>query len=483
MSMDESARIQRPRRLPQEVALDAIHDLAVLPTFWRLRGRVCVVVGDSDGAAWKAELLAATGAKVRAIAAAPGDRLRDAAKRRPEIQVIERPWKAEDFVGARIVVADVDFEEAALVVAAARAEGAAVNIIDKPEYCDFSFGSVVNRSPLVAAVSTDGAAPVFAQAIRARIEALLPDGFSAWARAAKDWRKATSGLGWSFRRRRAFWEMFVARALASPERPPGEADFEALLAAADRAEEVAGRGHVVLVGAGPGDPELLTLKAVRALQTADVVLFDDLVSPEILEMARREARRINVGKRGHNPSVGQADISQLLVTLGKEGKTVVRLKGGDPTVFGRANEETSAAKAAGIACTIIPGITAALAAAAALGTSLSEREKSRRIQFVTAHAADGSLPQGLDWRALVDPDAATAVYMGVRTLPAFVAKLLEVGLDPRTPAVMVENASLPEMRTIAAPLGQMPQAVAAAAPTGPCMLLYGRTMPEAASKT
>jgi uroporphyrin-III C-methyltransferase/precorrin-2 dehydrogenase/sirohydrochlorin ferrochelatase len=233
---------------------------------------------------------------------------------------------------------------------------------------------------------------------------------------------------------------------------------------------------VVLVGGGPGDAELLTMRAVRALQSADVILFDDLVAPAVLDLARREAQRINVGKRGHGPSVGQADISALLVTLGQAGKKVVRLKGGDPGVFGRTNEEIAAARAAGIECAIIPGITAALAAAASLGLSLSERDRARRIQFITAHAADGSLPAGLDWPALVDPGATTAVYMGVKTLPALAKRLLAEGLDPRTPAVMVENVSLPEERRFVAPLLEMPALVAKAAPTGPCLLLYGRTL-------
>ena len=357
--------------------------------------------------------------------------------------------------------------------------GAPVNVIDRPAFCDFSFGAIVNRSPLVIGISTDGAAPVFGQALRARIEALIPGNFAAWAKAAKDWRPRFAALGGGFRQRRAFWERFATLALASAGRPPAPSDLDGLLAAAAAERSLPNRGEVVLVGGGPGDAELLTLKAVRALQSADVVLFDDLVSPAVLELARREAQRINVGKRGHGPSVGQADISALLVTLGLAGKKVVRLKGGDPAVFGRTNEEIAAARAAGIACTIVPGITASLAAAASLGLSLSERDRARRIQFITAHAADGSLPQRLDWAALVDPEATTAVYMGVKTLPALARRLLEEGLDPSTPAVMVENASLPAERRFVAAIAAMPALIAAEAPEGPCMLLYGRTLDRA----
>jgi uroporphyrin-III C-methyltransferase/precorrin-2 dehydrogenase/sirohydrochlorin ferrochelatase len=267
--------------------------------------------------------------------------------------------------------------------------------------------------------------------------------------------------------------------LANADRAPNEADRVALIAATREDAATAAQGEAILVGAGPGDSELLTLKAVRALQSADVILFDDLVSSAILDLARREARRVDVGKRGHGPSVGQDDISKLIVSLCREGKKVVRLKGGDPAIFGRGNEEIAAARAAGIPCSIIPGVTAAFAAAASLGVSLSEREKARRVQFVTAHGSDGLLPDGLDWPALCASDATTAVYMGVKTLPILVQRLIAEGLDPSTPAVMVENASRIDERRLAGALADMPEKVAAAAPSGPCLLLYGRALAEA----
>ncbi len=468
-----------PRRSPSELALDAIRPLANLPLFFKLEGRRVVLAGGSEAAAWKAELLAASGADVAVFAPSPSPKMLETAGRHPPITIFLRAWEPGDLAGAALAVADAaSAEEAAAFAAAAREARTPVNVIDRPEYCDFSFGAIVNRSPLVIGISTDGGAPVFGQALRARIEALIPGSFAAWARAAREWRPQFSQMGAGFRQRRNFWERFATLALASAGREPGAADLDGLLAAS-AAEKSVGKGEVVLVGGGPGDAELLTLKAVRALQSADVILFDDLVSPAVLELARREAQRVNVGKRGHGPSVGQADISALLVSLGLAGKKVVRLKGGDPAVFGRTNEEIAAARAAGIACTIIPGITAALAAAASLGLSLSERDRARRIQFITAHAADGSLPERLDWPALVDPGATTAVYMGVKTLPALVERLLAEGLDPLTPAVMVENVSLPEERRFAAAIAAMPALVAAGAPAGPCMLLYGRTLDRA----
>ena len=202
-----------------------------------------------------------------------------------------------------------------------------------------------------------------------------------------------------------------------------------MLAAAQAAEtkQQGGRGCVALVGAGPGDPELITLKALRVLQAADVVLYDDLVAPEIIGMARREAARIAVGKRGYRASCKQDDIVARLVALAQEGKRIVRLKGGDPCVFGRANEEIAALTAAGIPVEVVPGITAALGAAASLKLSLTERERARRIQFITAHAHNGRLPDDIDWASICDPRAATAVYMGLRTLEALSQRLLRPG--------------------------------------------------------
>ena len=217
---------------------------------------------------------------------------------------------------------------------AARAAGIPVNVVDRPAFCDFSFGAIVNRSPLVVGISTDGAAPVFAQAVRAKIEALLPQGFSSWAGAAAAWRSQVKASGLSFAGRRKFWHLFTAQAAAHPNRPPSPSDFDALIVETKNLGGAVEHGSVTLVGAGPGDPELLTLRAVRALQSADAILFDDLVSPEILDFARREARKILVGKTGHAPSCKQDEINALMVKLAEAGRRVVRLKGGDPLIFG-----------------------------------------------------------------------------------------------------------------------------------------------------
>ena len=232
--------------------------------------------------------------------------------------------------------------------------------------------------------------------------------------------------------RRRFWQLFTAAAVSNPDREPATRDFDALLAVT-RAEPSASAGRVTLVGAGPGNPELLTLRAVRALHAADVILFDDLVAPEILEFARREAKKMLVGKSGHKPSCKQEDINALMVSLAKGGKHVVRLKGGDPLIFGRADEEIDACRACGIPVEVVPGISAAQAAASRLGVSLTHRRDARRVQFVTAHAESGALPDNLDWASIADPAATTAVYMPGRTIAEFARHAIANGLDAEPP--------------------------------------------------
>ena len=303
-----------------------------------------MVAGNGIAAAWKAELLAAAGAHVDLFAPAPTENLRALAAAPPPggaIALHERAWQPADCAGAAMAVAEcADDNEAACFAAAARAAGVPVNVIDRPAFCDFAFGAIVNRSPLVIGISTDGAAPVFAQAIRARVETLVPRGFARWAEAARNWRPRVHACALSFRGRRGFWERFADRAIAAPDAPPEETDFAALLTQ----DETAQAGSVVLISAGPGDPELLTLRAVRALQSADVILFDDKVPPAILAFARREAKKILVGKTE----------TAMTVALAKAGCRVVRLKAG----AGQAGEEIAACRAAGIAVEVVPDVTA-----------------------------------------------------------------------------------------------------------------------------
>jgi uroporphyrin-III C-methyltransferase/precorrin-2 dehydrogenase/sirohydrochlorin ferrochelatase len=444
-------------RKPSEARPERMGALARLPVFYALQGKRCVLVGNGKAVDWKLELLEAAGAQVERYAV--------------------DGWSPDDLRGAAIAVGGFDDEAtAAAFAAAARAAGVPVNVIDKPGFCDFSFGAIVNRSPLVIGISTDGAAPVFAQAIRAKLEALLPNGFAHWAAAAGRWRSRVKDSGLSFVSRRKFWQVFTAHAVANPEAVPTDNDFARFVAEVKGLGAAVENGSVTLVGAGPGDPELLTLRAVRALQSADVILFDDLVSRDVLDFARREARKMLVGKTGFGPSCKQDDINALMVGLAKQGKRVIRLKGGDPLIFGRAAEEIDACKAANIAVDVVPGITAAQGAAAKLGIPLTDRDNSRRLQYVTGHARSGKLPDDIDWRALADPTTTTAIYMPVKTLEALVAKATAQGLDPQTPSLAISRATRPDQQVVAAPISELAARIAEANLPGPVLVMLGRAV-------
>jgi len=471
-------------RRPAETRPGRMDPLARLPVFLALDGKRAVLAGGSQAAAWKAELLSASGAKVDVYAADVSDEMLAVAGDPPRglVTINRRSWTLEDLAGAAIAIgAFEDDAGAAAFATAARALGVPVNVIDKPAFCDFAFGAIVNRSPLVIGISTDGAAPVFAQAIRAKLEALLPQGFADWAAAAARWRSALKMSGLSFAGRRKFWQLFTAHAVSNPASDPTQDDFERFVAEVRGLGTAVENGSVTLVGAGPGDPELLTLRAVRALQSADVILFDDLVSRDVLDFARREARKMLVGKTGFGPSCKQDDINALMVSLAKQGKRVVRLKGGDPLIFGRAGEEIDACKAANISVEVVPGISAAQGAASRLGIPLTDRKHARRLQYVTGHAKDGQLPKDIDWRSLADPTTTTAIYMPIRTLAALVEKATAEGLDPLTPALAIARATRPDQAVVAAPIGELPAHLAQADLPGPVLVMLGRVFGEQTS--
>ena len=461
-------------RPPREVTA-RMADLATLPVFLKLAGKTVLLAGGSPGTAWKAELLAAAGAHVRLVWDEPDAETLKLLTDWPErLTLIRRPLMEIDFNAVVVAIGALEEDaEAAEFAAMARSRGIPVNVVDKPMFCDFQFGAIVNRSPLVIGISTDGGAPPLGQAIRSMIETMLPQGLAAWARAAKQWRKRVSHSHLDMAQRKSFWRRFGQLALSKPNEAPCPVEREVMIADLECAAPETRCGHLTLVGAGPGDPELLTLKAVRALREADVILYDDLVSDAVLAFARREARKIHVGKRGGAPSCTQTAITDLAILLAKEGERVVRLKGGDPLIFGRADEELAAAHAAGVPVSIVCGISAAQGAAAALGLSLTRRGIARRVQFVTAHAQTGDLPASLDWQSLADPDASTCIYMGRRQLGDFLQRAMQHGLAANTPARLVINATRPNQHVIAAEASSLAQA-AALAPEGPAVVLLGR---------
>jgi uroporphyrin-III C-methyltransferase/precorrin-2 dehydrogenase/sirohydrochlorin ferrochelatase len=425
--------------------------------------------------AWKAELLSAAGADVEVFAEQPCEELRALAAEAPRapLTLRHRAWRIKDFDGAAVAVGGFEDEAAAeCFAAAARTAGVPVNVIDRPAHCDFSFGAIINRSPLVIGISTDGAAPVFAQAIRAKLEGMIPRGFARWAEAARRWRQAVQSSGLSLAARRRFWQLFAAYALHHPAHEPAHGDFEVLFKNTQQQE--ADIGTVTLVGAGPGDPELLTLRAVRALQSADIILIDDLVSPDVLDFARREAKKMLVGKTGDGPACKQDEINALMIALAKAGRRVVRLKGGDPLIFARAGEEIAACRAAGIPVEVVPGISAAQGAAARLAVPLTQRRDIRRLQYVTGHGADGRLPQDIDWASLADPTATTVVYMAKKTIGELAARAIASGLSPDTPAVAVAAATRPQETVIVDTVSNIGAKLSGSSLPGPVLVFIGR---------
>ncbi|MEM0907990.1 MAG: siroheme synthase CysG [Pseudomonadota bacterium] len=445
-------------RQPTETRLRRMAALSSLPVFFGLKGKRVVVAGGGEGAAWKAELLAAAGAHVDVYAEdASGEMtaLLERGAAAGTIALKARPWTSDCLGSATLAICDAATDgEARAFACAAKAAGVPANVIDKPAYCTFQFGSIVNRSPVVVGISTDGAAPILGQAIRRRIDTLLPPTLADWAALAATLRARVAARFRPGAERRAFWERLTDRAFDG--QAPAQGDGERLLTTT----HTSNTGKVTLVGAGPGDPGLLTLNAVRALQASDVILFDDLVSAEVLELARREAKRIAVGKRGARESCRQDDITNLMIRLAKAGRSVVRLKAGDPSVFGRAGEEIAALRDEGIPVDVVPGITSASAMAAKLKVSLTHRDHAQVLTLVTGHARDGRVPEGIAFGQLLDKGRTTIVYMGGRTCREWVEGALQQGIDPRTPAVAMTAISRPDEEAWSGPLAALPDAVA-----------------------
>ena len=453
---------------PSETSRRRVGDLACLPVFFDLAGKRTLVAGGSDAAAWKAELLASAGAEVHFFA--PRDHRSGEILGLGQSGLVtlhEASWEEADWTGLALAVGDCEKEEALGFADRARREGVPVNVIDKPAFCQFQFGSIVNRSPLVIGISTNGAAPILGQAIRRRIETLLPSALAGWAQMAQAVRSRVTTALAPGAERRAFWERLAEQAFRFD---PRDKSPEEWIAAVQATPE----GRVTLVGAGPGDAEYLTIKAIRALQSADVILFDDLVSDDVLELARREAKRILVGKRARRESCRQEDINALLIKLARQGKHVVRLKSGDPMIFGRAGEEIAELKAFGIDVHVVPGISTAFALAAELRTSLTHRDMAQSVRFVTGHARSGHLPDNLDWAALADPATTHVYYMSGATAGRIAHELLAQGMDAATPVVMAWNVGRPDRHVVTCALGEVEHRMTRLSKEGPVITGIGK---------
>ncbi len=459
-------------RKPSKAAPSRVEPLAVLPVFLKLVGKRVVLIGGTEAAAWKGELLAASGANVEVYASELEPEMEELLEQGASAGSLtwhQRPWSIDCLAAAACIIADAETDDhARAMVCAARSAGVPINVIDKPAFCQFQFGSIVNRSPVVVSISTAGAAPILGQAIRRKIETLLPRALQGWAQLAQSVRGQVMNRFPAGALRRAFWERFVDAAF-SGNHAPTQID-ESLFQATAPTDDI---GRVTLVGAGPGDAELLTQKAVRALQAADVILFDDLISDEVLELARREAKRMMVGKRGGRESCRQDDINGLMIKLAKQGRHVVRLKSGDPMVFGRAGEEIDALEKQNIPVSVVPGITAASAMASQLGISLTHRNHAQAVSFMTGHSKHGKLPDTLAYHDLIGPNRSAILYMGSKTAPQLTSNLLENGLSPKLPVTVMQSVSRPDQASWSGPLLDLPKGCASMPDAGPILIGIG----------
>ncbi len=444
--------------------------LTVFPAFFRVAGKTVAVFGNGDEAYAKARLLRNTQAVIIAYGADP-EPAYAAFLKAEGIAHVAADFEASQVRGMTLVFAATGDEHLdQQIVAAARAEKIPANAVDQPEFCDFITPALVNRAPVAVAIGTEGAGPVLAQMIRAQVDQLLAPSLGRLAQLAMPYRRAVDHLLPKGAARRIFWRRFfsgeVADAVHQGDLSDARRKATRLLRSIDRPE-----GHVWLVGAGPGAEDLLTLRAQRVMMEADVIVFDALVPQEIVDMGRRDAERISVGKRKGCHSKKQEEISELLVELGRAGKRVVRLKSGDPLVYGRAMEEMQALRDAGISYEIVPGITSAFAAAADFELPLTLRGVASSLIFTTGHDLAGDvLP---DWASLAVSGATVAVYMG-RTVAASVAeRLMQAGLSPDTTVAVIENASRRNRRLLHGTLKDLPDLEHRDELTGPVMVIIG----------
>lgn len=444
------------------------------PAFVRLEGETVVFSGAGEPAAAKLRLLLKSEARLRVFGTEPCGSVRQWAIE-GRIELITRPLQEGDADGARLLYgANDDPKEDASAVAIGRRAGALTNIVDNLEASDFLTPAIVDRDPVTIAIGTEGTAPVLARKIKAQIEELLPSSTGVLARIGNAFRPLAARLP-TLRQRRDFWTRFFFSDGPKALQAGGENAVKQSLAQLfdSTRSQVDPVGEVALIGTGPGDPELLTLKARRKMHEADVVLHDRLVTPEILELARREALVICVGKTGYGPSWKQEDINALIVEHARRGHRVARLKSGDPSIYGRLDEEIDVLEGAGISWEIVPGITAASAAAASIGASLTRRGRNSSLRFLTGRDVDGFAEH--DWASLATPSATAAIYMGVRATRFLAGRLLMHGANASTPVTVVEKASRIDQTVIASSLGTLVDDVAGAGIEGPAIIFLGLT--------
>ncbi|UCP00562.1 siroheme synthase CysG [Metapseudomonas lalkuanensis] len=445
-----------------------------LPLFHNLQGRQVLVVGGGEVALRKARLLADAGARLRVVAPQIDAQLQEMVEQGGGESLL-RGYREADLDACVLVIAASDDQQLnAEISAQSQARGIPVNVVDAPKLCSVIFPAIVDRSPLIVAVSSAGDAPVLARLIRAKIETWIPAAYGQLAGLAKKFRDQVKTLFPDVQQRRVFWEEVFQGPVAERMLAGQGAEAERLLA-----ERVAGGvpralGEVYLVGAGPGDPDLLTFRALRLMQQADVVLYDRLVAAPIIELCRRDAERIYVGKRRADHAVPQDEINRLLIEQAKLGKRVLRLKGGDPFIFGRGGEEIEELAANGIPFQVVPGITAASGCSTYAGIPLTHRDYAQSVRFVTGHLKDGSCD--LPWSDLVAPGQTLVFYMGLVGLPVICEQLIKHGRAAETPAALIQQGTTSRQRVFTGTLANLPQLVAEHEVHAPTLVIVGEVV-------
>ena len=443
------------------------------PAFLDLKGRRCLVVGGGSAAASKARLLLKAGAEVTVVAPAIGNDIAELAAR-GMLTAMPRCFAPDDVAGCALVHGATGSEAVDTAVSSsAHAAGIPVNVVDRPDLSSFVMPAIVDRDPIVVGISTGGASPVLARRLRETIEGLLPSRLGRLARFADKFRDGVRANFADASARRRFWERFfdgpVADAVLRGDERGARERMLTLVNRPARAAEPSGVVHIV--GAGPGDPDLLTLRALRLIQQADTVIYDKLVGAAVLDLVRRDAERIYVGKSKANHSRTQPEINSLMSRHAKAGKRVVRLKGGDPFIFGRGSEEVDYLRAEHVPVEVVPGITAATGCAATTGIPLTHRAHASAVTFISGHTLDDHT--SLDWASLARTRQTLVVYMGVSTAGITARRLIENGMDPRTPAAVIENGTLPNEKLVVGTVATLERMVMGSDIAGPALIVIG----------
>lgn len=442
------------------------------PIFVDLNNQACLMVGGGPVALRKIRLMMSAGAKITVVAPEICDDL--VSEFGDSIEHQARQFKDSDIIGYRLITAATnDPMVNRRVSELAQAANIPVNVVDQPELCSFITPSIVDRSPVLIAISTGGDAPVLARMLRTKLEAFIPASYGQLAATMGRYRDALKRRLPDERDRRMFWEKIVQGPIAELFFSGRNVDAEQQLQLSidNGLDNQAQNGEVWLIGAGPGDPDLLTFRALRLMQQADVVLYDRLVSPDILDLCRRDADRVYVGKRRSEHAVPQGEINQLLVDLAKQGKSVVRLKGGDPFIFGRGGEEIELLAQSDVPFQIVPGITAASGCATYAGIPLTHRDHAQSCVFVTGHLKDGTVD--LNWPMLANPNQTVVIYMGLVGLPIICQKLIEHGVSINMPIALIEQGTTTRQHVYTGELGTMPNIIENKDVKAPTLIIIG----------